>query len=154
MDSRADDFEAKEADPTWQGFHRLEKALWMDRTTAGLGEIADKLAADTVTLRGRLDGLALPAKAVVGGAADLIEEVASKKISGEEDRYSHTDLWDFQANTDGAQAIYGLLQPLIVAKDAKLAARIEVNFGKVDATLAKYRSGEGFQSYSSSVCPG
>ncbi len=47
---------------------------------------------------------------MVGGAAGLIEEVAASKISGEEDRYSHTDLWDFQANIDGAQKIVDLLR--------------------------------------------
>ena len=147
MDARMDDFEKKEADPTWTGFHRLEKALWVDRSTAGMAPTADKLAADTVELRRRLDTLEMPPGKVVGGAAELIEEVASKKISGEEDRYSHTDLWDFQANTDGAQKIYGLLKPLVAAKDPKLVARVDGNFARVDATLAKYRQGDGFQSY-------
>ena len=49
----------------------------------------------------------------MGGAAALIEEVAATKISGEEDRYSHTDLWDFQANVDGAKKIVDLLRPQI-----------------------------------------
>ena len=48
---------------------------------------------------------------MVGGAAGLIEEVAASKISGEEDRYSHTDLWDFQANVEGSQKIVDLLRP-------------------------------------------
>ena len=147
MDARVDDFEKKEADPTWIGFHRLEKALWVDKTTAGMADTADKLAGDTADLRKRLDTLELPPKDVVGGAAELIEEVASKKISGEEDRYSHTDLWDFQANTDGAQKIYGLLKPLVTAKDPALVARVDANFARVDATLVKYKQGQGFESY-------
>ena len=147
IDARADDFEKKEQDPTWTGFHRLEKALFADRTTNGQDAVADKLAADTVELRKRLDELELPVKNVVGGPAALIEEVASKKISGEEDRYSHADLWDFQANTDGAQQIYGLLKPLVAARNAKLVGRIDGNFAKVDATLAKYKASEGFKSY-------
>ena len=44
----------------------------------------------------RISELAFPPSKVVGGAAGLIEEVAASKISGEEDRYSHTDLWDFR----------------------------------------------------------
>ena len=147
MDSRADDFEAKEADTAFVGFHRLEKALWMDKTTAGMDATADKLAADTVELRHRLDTLELPPGKVVGGAAELIEEVASKKISCEEDRYSRTDLWDFQANTDGAQQIYGLLRSLVAAKDSALVTRVDGNFARVDATLAKYKQGDGFQGY-------
>jgi iron uptake system component EfeO len=147
MDARADDFEKKEKDPTWTGFHRLEYALYSQKTTKDLAATADKLAADTVELRKRLDTLELPPAKVVGGAADLIEEVASKKISGEEDRYSHTDLWDFQANIDGAQKVYGLLKPLLAARNATLVTRVDANFSKVDATLAKYKSGDGFEAY-------
>jgi iron uptake system component EfeO len=104
--------------------------------------------ADAVDLQQRLDPLAIPPKSVVGGAADLIEEVASKKINGEEDRYSRTDLWDFQANLDGARKIVSLLNPLIQRQDAKLSARLGENFAKVDVLLAKYRAKDGgFESY-------
>ncbi len=72
---------------------------------------ADQLNSDVLELQKRISELAFPPSKVVGGAAGLIEEVAASKISGEEDRYSHTDLWDFQANIDGAQKIVDLLRP-------------------------------------------
>jgi iron uptake system component EfeO len=148
MDSREDDFEKKAEDPKFLGFHRLEKGLFTDKSTAGLTPIADKLMADALDLQKRIDGLTVAPKDVVGGAADLIEEVASKKITGEEDRYSRTDLWDFQANVDGAQKIVTLLNPLIVKQDPKLSARLHDNFAKVDVILAKYRTKDGgFESY-------
>src|SRR3984885_920521 len=148
MDSREDDFEKKGADPKFVGFHRLEKGLFTDKSTAGLTPIADKLMADALDLQKRIDGLTVAPKDVVGGAADLIEEVASKKITGEEDRYSRTDLWDFQANVDGAQKIVTLLNPMIVKQDPKLSARLHDNFAKVDVILAKYRTKDGgFESY-------
>ena len=148
IDLREDDFEKKAEDPKFVGFHRLEKGLFTDKSTAGLTPIADKLTADTLDLQKRIDGLAVAPKKLVGGSADLIEEVASKKIAGEEDRYSRTDLWDFQANVDGAQKIVTLLNPLIVKQDPKLSARLRENFAKVDALLAKYRTKDGgFQSY-------
>lgn len=56
----------------------------------------------------------------VDGAAGLFEEMASSKISGEEDRCSHTDLWDFQANIDGAQKIVALVEPLVSKEDPGL----------------------------------
>jgi iron uptake system component EfeO len=85
---------------------------------------------------------------MVGGASDLIEEVASTKISGEEDRYSGTDLSDFQANVDGAQKIFNLLRPLIAKRNSELEARIRTNFAKVDAVLGRYRGQQGqFQDY-------
>jgi iron uptake system component EfeO len=148
MDSREDDFEKKAEDPKFVGFHRLEKGLFTDKSTAGLAPIADQLTADTLDLQKRIDGLTIAPKNLVGGSADLIEEVASKKIAGEEDRYSRTDLWDFQANVDGAQKIVVLLNPLIVKQDPKLSARLHENFAKVDTLLAKYRTKDGgFQSY-------
>ena len=148
MDSREDDFEKKAEDPKFIGFHRLEKGLFTDKSTAGLTPIADQLMADTLDLQKRIDGLTIAPKNLVGGAAELIEEVASKKITGEEDRYSRTDLWDFQANVDGAQKIVALLNPLIVKQDPKLSARLHENFAKVDTLLAKYRTKDGgFESY-------
>jgi iron uptake system component EfeO len=148
MDAREDDFEKKVADPKFLGFHRLEKGLFADKSTADLKPIADQLMADTLELQKRIDGLTITPKVLVGGAGELIEEVASKKINGEEDRYSRTDLWDFQANLDGAQKIVALLNPLVAPRDPKLSAKFKENFARVDALLAKYRSKDGaFESY-------
>jgi iron uptake system component EfeO len=148
MDARADDFELKENDPTFVGFHRIEKALFADKSTAGMQPLADRLVRDTQDLQNRLDGLTIPPAKMVGGASDLIEEVASTKISGEEDRYSGTDLSDFQANVDGAQKIFSLLRPLIAKQNSELEARIRTNFSKVDTLLGRYRGQEGqFQNY-------
>jgi iron uptake system component EfeO len=148
MDSREDDFEKKAEDPKFTGFHRLEKGLFTDKSTSGLSPFADQLMTDTLDLQKRVDGITIEPKNLVGGAADLIEEVASKKITGEEDRYSRTDLWDFQANVDGAQKIVALLNPLIVKQDPKLSSRLKENFSKVDTLLAKYRTKDGgFESY-------
>ena len=80
-----------------------------------------QLMADTLDLQKRHRDADRPPKKMVGGAADLIEEVASNKITGEEDRYSHTDLWDFQANVDGAQKIVALLRPLTSKRTRNLA---------------------------------
>ena len=148
MDSREDDFEKKADDPKFTGFHRLEKGLFADKSVDGLAPFADKLMVDTLDLQKRIADLAIAPKNLVGGAAELIEEVASKKISGEEDRYSRTDLWDFQSNIDGAQKITTLLDPLIRKQDADLSGRLQDNFAKVDALLAKYKTdGGGFESY-------
>jgi iron uptake system component EfeO len=104
--------------------------------------------ADVLDLQKRIEGLTVPPDKMVGGAAALIEEVAASKISGEEDRYSHTDLWDFQANLDGAKEIVALLKPLTDEADPDLAARIDRNFAAVDKILAKYRTADGgFESY-------
>jgi iron uptake system component EfeO len=148
IDARADDFEMKEKDPAFVGFHRIEKALFADKSAAGMQPFADRLMRDTLDLQNRIVTLTIPPKKMVGGAADLIEEVAATKISGEEDRYSGTDLWDFQANIDGAQKIFDLLRGLIAKRNSELAARVGANFAKVNLVLGRYRGSDGrLQNY-------
>jgi iron uptake system component EfeO len=148
MDARADDFEKKEDDPAFGGFHRIEKALFAEKSTAGMEPVADQLMHDVQELQSRIGVLVIPPNKMVGGAASLIEEVAATKISGEEDRYSGTDLWDFQANVDGAQKIFNLLRPLITPRNPALDDRVQANFTKVDGLLARYRGQDGqFQNY-------
>lgn len=148
IDSRADDHAKNEADPEFTGFHRIEYGLWEKKSTDGLAPFADKLMADVLDLQGRIKELTTPPDKVVGGAAALIEEVAATKISGEEDRYSHTDLWDFQANVDGAKKIVDLLRPILEKSDKALLAKVDANFKTVDTILAKYKTKDGgFETY-------
>jgi len=99
--------------------------------------------ADVEELHKRLTDLTFPPEKVVGGAAVLMEEVAATKISGEEDRYSHTDLWDFQANFEGAYKIVELFKPLIAREDKAFLDKTEKNFETVFNTLKKYRTKDG-----------
>lgn len=146
MDSRADDYEKGEADPKFGGFHRIEYVLWEKDTTDGLDAYADKLLADVVDLNERVTELTFPPEIVAGGAAVLMEEVAATKISGEEDRYSHTDLWDFEANFDGARKIFELFKPLV--DDEAFIAKVESNFADVYEVLDDYQTEDGgFVSY-------
>jgi iron uptake system component EfeO len=143
MDAREDDFAKKTDDPNFTGFHRLELILFEKGTTDGAKPYAEKLMADTLDLQKRIKELTIEPKNMVGGAAVLIEEVAATKISGEEDRYSHTDLWDFQANIDGSQKIVDLLRPLLKKANAPLLADIDQQFGTVNQTLQKYATPNG-----------
>ena len=147
VDSRADDHELAEKDPGFTGFHRIEYSLFELGNTDGLAPYADKLMADVLDLQKRIAGLTFPPEKVVGGAAVLMEEVAATKISGEEDRYSHTDLWDFQANFDGSRKIFVLFRPLIANDDHAFVTKVDTNFATVDKVLAKYKTAEGFQTY-------
>lgn len=147
IDSRADDFEGAEKDPAFPGFHRIEYGLWTANSTAGLEPVADQLLADVTALHQRIAELVFPPDVVVGGAAALMEEVAATKVSGEEDRYSHTDLWDFKANFDGAHKIVELVRPLLAAEDADFLKTVDDNFATVYAILDKYKEGEGYMTY-------
>jgi len=147
IDSRADDHEQAEKDPGFTGFHRIEYGLFEQNSTEGLAPYADKLMADATELQKRIAQLTFPPDKVVGGAAVLMEEVAATKISGEEDRYSHTDLWDFQANFDGSRKIFELFRPLLDKNDKAFVDKVEANFATVDKILAKYKTADGFQTY-------
>lgn len=149
IDSRADDHEKAEQDPGFTGFHRIEYALWEQNSTKEMASYADRLMSDVLELQKRLADLTFPSEKVVGGAAVLMEEVAATKISGEEDRYSHTDLWDFQANFEGAYKIVELLRPLVEGEDKAFAEKTDTNFKTVFDTLSKYKTADGgFESYS------
>ena len=147
IDAREDDFKNGPKDKLFTGFHRLEYALWVEKSVDNVGAVADRLKADVEKLKAEIDVLNFPPSKVVGGAAVLVEEVAGSKISGEEDRYSHTDLSDFQANMDGAQKIVDLFRPLIAEKNKALLDKIDTNMKQVHEVLAKYRDGKGFQTY-------
>ncbi|THT98664.1 iron uptake system protein EfeO [Lampropedia puyangensis] len=149
IDSRADDYEGAEKDPAFPGFHRIEYSLWQHNTTKDVGDVADKLLANVKELQGRIAKLTFPPEVVVGGAAVLMEEVAATKISGEENRYSKVDLWDFQANTEGSYKIVELVRPLIEKTEAPFLAEVDKNFKTVFDILKTYRTadGKGFVSY-------
>ncbi|MEO6607425.1 MAG: iron uptake system protein EfeO [Aestuariivirga sp.] len=149
IDARADDFEKKEQDPTFTGFHRIEYGLFTEKKTDGMDAVADKLMADVNELQARVKALVIPPDKMLDGAAALIEEVSNSKISGEEDRYSGTDLYDFQANVDGAMKIVELVRPLLKVHKPDLLEKTDANFAKVDELLKKYRVGDNdFKKYS------
>ena len=147
IDAREDDFKDGANDAAFTGFHRIEHALWVKKDVSDVKEIADKLFKDVESLQKEIDALSFPPSKVVGGAAVLIEEVAGSKISGEEDRYSHTDLSDFQANVEGSKKIVDLFRPLIEAKDKALLEKTDANFKQVEDILAKYKKQDGFELY-------
>ncbi|BCN82692.1 peptidase M75 [Rhodococcus hoagii] len=133
----------------WTGFHRLEKDLWVQGRQPDTNAIADQLVADIQELA---DGVAAPDFVidpiqVAGGAQTLLDEIARTKITGEEDVFSHTDLYDFQANADGSQAAIASLRPILDDRNPELAARIDQRFADLDAELAQFRQGDGFVSY-------
>ncbi|WP_206490141.1 iron uptake system protein EfeO [Rhodococcus sp. KRD162] len=133
----------------WTGFHRIEKDLWSQGLQPDTNKIADQLEADISELADKVkaEDFTIDPIQVAGGAQGLLDEVARTKISGEEDFFSHTDLWDFQANVDGSQAAIAAVRPILDERNAELGTAIDARFAELDAELAKYRNGDGFVSY-------
>ena len=144
LDPRVDLREADlEAGQTWTGWHVLEKALWQGNTTEGMGPVADQLITDLQELVNRVRKVEITPTSMANGAKELLDEVATGKITGEEEAFSHTDFVDMQANVDGARQVYTLLLPVVKEKDPALVTRIDAGFARVDAQLAALRTGPG-----------
>ena len=136
----------------WTGWHRIEKDLWPPAgnkalTTAERVALVEDLVKNTQTLYERTEHLELTLTQISNGAKELLDEVSTTKITGEEEAWSHTDLYDVQANLDGAHEAFESLEPLLKADNAELIEKIDAGFDAVNAELAKYRSGDGFVSY-------
>ncbi|EHN11856.1 Ferrous iron transport periplasmic protein [Patulibacter medicamentivorans] len=124
----------------WTGFHRIEQILWVKKTTKGTERYAKQLVADVTELDGKIQAIELQAAQLANGAVELLNEVSAGKITGEEDRYSHTDLSDFQGNLDGALKAFELLKPALVArKQQALIDRISPQFAAVQKGLDRYK---------------
>jgi iron uptake system component EfeO len=132
---------------TWTGFHRIEKALWSDNSTKGMTPIANKLDTDVAKLKSLVATTTYQPAQLANGATDLLNEVASSKITGEEDRYSHTDLSDFEANIGGAQKAFTLLRPALKVIDPTLASTVSARFADVTASLRPYHGSYAGTSY-------
>ncbi|WP_330340434.1 iron uptake system protein EfeO [Streptomyces sp. NBC_00557] len=135
----------------WTGWHRLEKALWKDRKTGAEEKaLADRLVTDLKDWQQRVGKAEITPTSMANGAKELLDEVATGKVTGEEDRYAHTDLVDFKGNVEGAQKAYELLKPVARKNDPALTRELDKQFAALMALLDKYRtdkSGYDFVSY-------
>ena len=146
IDARIND--VAKGDP-WTGFHPLEKALWVDGLSAQDDELANQLVADTIKLWKLTQNNTYDPVQLANGAVELLNEVSQSKITGEEERYSHTDLTDFKANIDGAHEAFVLLEPALQDSDPELATEIEERFADMYAVLKPYQvKGDVYENYS------
>jgi iron uptake system component EfeO len=159
VDARVDDFAGVD-DPAFTGWHRLEYLLFEKNTTEGGAPFADQLDKDIATLKEQFATVEVKPVDVSNGAAELIEEVSEGKITGEEDRYSKTDLWDFDANLQGSQVAVDKLSPALVQADPALLGKIDAGLTQVFDTMRPLRRGDGWvlfctqnDPYPSPRCP-
>ncbi|SCK18976.1 iron uptake system protein EfeO [Streptomyces sp. WMMB 322] len=132
----------------WTGWHRLEKSPWeKKKISAEDKKLAGRLMKDLKDWRKRVGKAEITPTSMANGAKELLDEVATGKVTGEEERYSHTDLVDFQANVEGAEKAYELLRPVTAKKDAQLAKDLDKQFEAIGKLLDEHREGDGFVSY-------
>ncbi|MCO1615711.1 iron uptake system protein EfeO [Micromonospora tulbaghiae] len=127
------------------GFHRIEKDLWTTGDVSRDGPIADRLLVDVKAIVAKADAEKLTPLQLANGAKALLDEVASGKITGEEERYSHTDLWDFNANLEGSKAAIAALRPALEQRAPDLVKQLDSEFANVETTLGRHRAGDGWK---------
>jgi iron uptake system component EfeO len=140
LDPRIDARENDVPKSEFGGFHRIEKALWEEGTTKGMAPVAEALQEDVEELEEKVNGVSLQAVQIANGANELLTEVSTSKITGEEERYSHIDLVDFKANVEGSQVAFESVAPLMEKQDPKLVKEIEADFEAVYAALKPYET--------------
>lgn len=170
IDMRWDDTEDGKTEFT--GFHRIERYLFPPKaeqigeaegqvapadaanaktadTKEAIDKVADQLVADVKALKAEVDNpdFQFETQMFVRGPQALIDEIAKTKVGGEEDRYSHTDMWDIAANIDGSETLIAELQPIIVKHDPKLMDKITAQFADVRTFIEQFREGDGYVSY-------
>jgi iron uptake system component EfeO len=139
----------------WTGFHRLEKNLWMSKPPPDTNAIADQLVADVKELDAAVKNAKWtigPAE-VIGGARRVLDEMATNAITGQEDIFSHTDLWDFQANLDGSRIAVGSVRPIVDERRPGFGAQIDQAFAAVEGVLDSHHWNDGFVYYDSVTEP-
>lgn len=139
----------------WHGFHAIERDLFQ---AGAITDATKQLAGELQQNVGKLDqvtgSLDYKPEDLANGAADLLEEVQSTKISGEEEQFSHIDLVDFAGNVEGAQQAFAYLEPGLKAIDPDLAKQVADGFASVMALLDTYRDPSvpgGFKPYTDAL---
>ncbi|MFE7324885.1 iron uptake system protein EfeO [Streptomyces sp. NPDC057565] len=134
----------------WTGWHRLEKALWQDKKLGAEEKaLAPVLYKDLVDWQERVGTAEITPTSMANGAKELLDEVATGKVTGEEERYSHTDLIDFKGNVEGAQKSFELLKPIASKNDAALTATLDKQFAALNTLLDKYRKDKSSYEFTS-----
>jgi len=139
IDARAGDVPAA----SWGGYHRIEQQLWMKNSATGMAPVADKLLSDVKTLVAKIKTSTYQPADLANGATELLTEVGKNKLTGEEERYSRTDLSDIDANLEGSRAAFDLLVPALKTSDPTLVSTIQNQFADVSTLMKKQSDGKG-----------
>lgn len=148
INARADYFEKREQDPAFVGFHRLEYALFQQRKLDDVAPIAQRLLADVTELKQQLLAQSLPPEQLVSIIVRNLDSLAEvRAASGEEERYSHSDLNGFAANAQTARKVVDLLRPMLSKSSADVLANVDQALSDFDSQLNAFKSADGYVSY-------
>ena len=148
INARADYFEKREQDPAFVGFHRVEYALFQQRSLDGLNPVAEHLLADVTTLKQQLLAQSLPPEQLVSIVVRNLNTLADvRAASGEEERYSHGDLNGFASNLETAHKVVELLRPMLTRSAPDLLPKIDAALSDFDTVLNSFKVKDGYATY-------
>ncbi|WP_282413646.1 iron uptake system protein EfeO [Pseudomonas sp. PS01299] len=148
INARADYFEKREQDPAFVGFHRIEYALFQQRSLDGLNTVAERLLADVTTLKQQLLAQSLPPEQLVSIVVRNLNTLADvRAASGEEERYSHGDLNGFASNLETAHKVVELLRPMLTRSAPDLLPKIDAALSDFDSVLNNFKVKDGYATY-------
>jgi iron uptake system component EfeO len=128
------------------GFHRIEQMLWQDKSLNGAAAMCSGLVKNEQQLLTLVSAAQYNPLEMASGATDLINEAGTNKISGEEERYSNTDLPVFEANVQASMQVIDLLSPYLQTKAASTVSLIKQRNGTVQSLLTKYQVKPGYEN--------
>ncbi|VVO05999.1 Iron uptake system component EfeO [Pseudomonas fluorescens] len=148
INARADYFEKREQDPAFVGFHRIEYSLFQQHKLDDLAAVAQRLVTDVTALKQQLLAQSLPPEQLVNIVVRNLNTLADvRAASGEEERYSHSDLNGFAGNLQTAHKVVDLLRPMLSKSAADLLPKIEQTLADFDNQLNSYKVKDGYASY-------
>ncbi|MGH3436194.1 MAG: iron uptake system protein EfeO [Sciscionella sp.] len=128
----------------FKGFHKLEQLMFQKHTLAGAGPVAGELLDNVRRLRKLVGKAGYQPAEIANGATELVNEIQTSKVTGEEERYSHTDLSDFQANLEGAMEAFTVLAPALRKTDPDLVTVVTQRADAVTRALVPYQRKPGY----------
>jgi iron uptake system component EfeO len=144
------DMRASNLDPSvgWHGFHAVERDLFQrGAITDGTKQLAAELTSNVELLDKLVPTLTYKPEDLANGAAGLLEEVQSEKVTGEEEAFSHIDLVDLSANVEGARQAFAYLKPGLQKLDPSITKEIAARFDATNTLLDQYRDGNSLGGF-------
>ena len=147
INARADYYEKREQDAAFSGFHRIEYALFDQHSVEGLNPVAQRLQTDVTTLKQQLLAQNMAPEQLAAIVVRNMRSLADIRSTGEEERYSHSDLNGFAANLEGTRKVVDLLRPLLSKSNGPLLEKIDAASAGLDTELNGLNTASGYRPY-------
>lgn len=139
IDARPVDFAKGETSEKFRGFHRIERLLYREDDLEAAVPYAHRLTEDVKRLQHDLERREqFGPKKSFAGMIGLANEVATKKITSEEETFSDQSLLIFRQNWRGIHNQFEPFAPAVAARDAAVAREEQRAYEAAQSVLEPY----------------